>query len=258
MAKGLPWIRISSEIPMDGDLEFVSDAAFRTYVEIIALSGYYLLDGQVPLKIIKKQCNTADVDGALEELAAGGYIQIGEDALTVPSYSKWQQTSEQIEAKRKKGAERAQRLRDGEESNAPRNGVTDGVSNSSTSVRVQSKTLEQDQELGATTAPESPTEGDPGTLVAYAVDYARHKGLTPPARGHMGKVVKELLKDGAKFGTLVRAVERLVDQGKTPANLRFVLGDIEREQDPGGPPEIVMPLEDIEAWERERAVANGR
>ena len=157
MPKGLPWVRISSEIAFDGEIEMVSDAAFRTYVEIIAISGHYLLDGSVPLRQVRKLCNTAKLDAALKELAAGShpYLRIDGGTVVIVAYQKWQQTAEQVESERQATAKRVRKHRTSKDSNGVAepvtDGATDGVSeenrNALPSVRVQSKSEEGEEEI---------------------------------------------------------------------------------------------------------------
>ncbi len=155
MADGLPWVRITSEIAFDGEIELISDAAFRTFVELIAISGYYLFDGEVPMRTARKLCNTAHLNRALKELSSGErpYITIDKETITIPAYSKWQETSEQVKRRRKADAERQRRHRESVEtadgSNADSNdrchAVTDGVSpNVKSKSKSKSKELEEE------------------------------------------------------------------------------------------------------------------
>ncbi len=113
MADGLPWVRISSEIAFDNDLELVSSDAFRTYIEIIALSGYHLLDGRVPLRMVRKLCNAPNIDQALAELASGEkpFLVIDNDMVIVRAYDKWQETAEQIQRRREADVARKKQKR---------------------------------------------------------------------------------------------------------------------------------------------------
>jgi hypothetical protein len=135
MARGLPWVRVSTEIAMDGEIELVSDAAFRTYIEIISLSGLYLLDGRVPMRIVHKQCNTADVDRAIQELMDAGYIEIVGDEVVIPKYERWQETAKRVNEKRRRTAERVRKHRTDEESNAVTDSVTDSVTGAATDAK---------------------------------------------------------------------------------------------------------------------------
>ncbi|MHB1343039.1 MAG: hypothetical protein ACYCX3_01610 [Thermoleophilia bacterium] len=66
--------------------------------------------------------------------------------------------------------------------------------------------------------------------VAHAVAVATDYGLTPPSprwKGQLGKMAKERLAAGAEPGNVLLAVERLIVESKSPANLEAVLRDIE-------------------------------
>lgn len=66
--------------------------------------------------------------------------------------------------------------------------------------------------------------------VAHAVAVASDHGLTPPSsrwKGQLGKMAKERLAAGADPGNMLLAVERLLVESKSPANLEAVLRDIE-------------------------------
>ena len=230
MSKGLPWIRLSTSIAMDGDLEFVSDAAFRTYVELISLAGHYLTDGRVPLRIVKKQCNTADVDAALGELQEAGFVAIEDEDAFVPTYLKWQETAEQVQARRDKTAERVRQHRHSDntaDSNGNSNGVTDGVSNAPQS---KSKSKSKDFLTGDGEPPPSEEEDTltAQTVVAFAVDHARELGadLTDGVKGHLAKEVGKQFKAGADPLLIRAAVGELIERNKDPSKLSYVMRDL--------------------------------
>lgn len=109
--KGLDWFRVMTDIAWDGDLENVSDAEFRTFFELVAMSAYHLTDGVVSLSTARKHLNTRRVNDALKALSAHGLIILDADTITIPSYSKYQQTREEVAAERKRNRERVRRYR---------------------------------------------------------------------------------------------------------------------------------------------------
>lgn len=168
MANGLPWVRISSEISFDGEVELVSDAAFRTYIEIISISGHYLLDGVVPMRLVRKLCNTVDVGAALRELSSGEhpYLVVTDDTVRIPAYAKWQETSDQVKRRREADAERQRRRRTPDQTDSECHGVTDTVtppvshgttSVQSTEYREESKSTEEEEEARARALPAAGT-----------------------------------------------------------------------------------------------------
>lgn len=238
MAKGLPWVRISAEIAMDGEIELVSDAAFRAYVEIIALSGHYLLDGRVPLRLVRKQCNVKDVDAALAELSAGDhpYLVVDGEDVVIPKYKRWQQTSEQVEAKRRSTLQRVAKHR---ACNAVTSTVTSTAGNGSrntitsvqsTEYRVQSteKREEEGEERDAPSAPRVLANGETDWVSAWVLSE-RAVGREPSKhhRAAFGRKVREL---GAIDPPVMHdAIRRMTEEQKHPGTLPYVYGDCRRQ-----------------------------
>lgn len=98
--KGLDWIRVATNIAFDNDLEHHSDAAFRTYIELLGISAYRLSDGRVARRDAQKLCNTRYLARALSELSASGHVLLEGDHIVLPKYSKWQETRETVERTR--------------------------------------------------------------------------------------------------------------------------------------------------------------
>jgi hypothetical protein len=104
--KGLDWIKVSTNIGVDGDMEHMSDAAFRTYIELLAASSALLSDGRVVQRDARKRCNTRRLGNALAELSASGHVILDGDDIVLPKYGKWQCTREEVEDLRAKARER--------------------------------------------------------------------------------------------------------------------------------------------------------
>jgi hypothetical protein len=109
--KGLDYIRVVSDIAFDNDLEFRSDAAFRTYIELIATSAYDLTDGKILLSRVRKVCNTPDLDAAILELEAEKFLRIRGDLLLIPNYKNYQRTRAETVRLREETRERVTRYR---------------------------------------------------------------------------------------------------------------------------------------------------
>jgi len=104
--KGLDWIKVSTNIGVDGDLEYLSDAAFRTYIELLAASSALLNDGRVCRRDARKRCNTRRLSVALDELSQSGHVILDDDFIVLPKYAKWQLTRAEVEESRAKTRER--------------------------------------------------------------------------------------------------------------------------------------------------------
>lgn len=109
--KGLDWFRVMSDIGWDGDMEHRSDAAFRTFFELIGYSAYHLTDGVIPISDVRKKCNSRRLKCALAELEEQGQIEIGDENVRVVNYPKYQQTREEVEKARAKVTQRVARYR---------------------------------------------------------------------------------------------------------------------------------------------------
>jgi len=110
--KGLDWFKVVSNIAFDDDLEHRSDAAFRTYLELIGISSFDLSDGRVALERAKKLCNSPDFEDALNELFCEKYLKIADSILTLPKYKKHQLSKREVQSKRGKTKERVTRYRE--------------------------------------------------------------------------------------------------------------------------------------------------
>jgi hypothetical protein len=109
--KGLDWFKVMTDIAWDGDLEHRSDAEFRTFFELIAISAYHLSDGVVSLQTARKHLNTRRVNDTLRALSEHGYINLDAENVAILNYSKYQQTQEEVVSLRERGRERVRRYR---------------------------------------------------------------------------------------------------------------------------------------------------
>jgi len=110
--KGLDWIKVSTDIGVDGDLEHLSDAAFRTYIELLAASSALLNDGRVCRRDARKRCNTRRLSVALDELSASGHVILDGDFIVLPKYGKWQLTRAEVEYARRVNSQRVALFRE--------------------------------------------------------------------------------------------------------------------------------------------------
>jgi len=242
---------MSSEIAFDGDVELVSDSAFRTYFEIISISGHYLLDGVVPMRLVRKLCNSPNIKAALTELSFGEqpYLTVTEDTVTVRNYGKWQETSDQVKRRREVDAERQRKHRtpdvtpNGTEhgchgvTDTVTNGVTDTVSHGPTSVqsteyREESKSTEEEKD--SPRGADAPLE-TAQTIVAFAADFCREHGydLVADVKGHLAREIGKQFKEGRDPVLIRDGVAELMELNKSPQQLSWVMGDIQRRRNGG-------------------------
>lgn len=233
MGKGLDWIVVASDIAFDDDIEHVSDAAFRTYIELLGLSAFRLSDGHISLRDARKICNTRHLASALSELSRTGHVELDDESIYLPKYVKWQKTRGEIESSRAKIRDRVTRYR----------GVTSRVSNGvGNAVRVEKS---REEYRGKE---EAPVDNSPATdpLVSYALqelpqsestpaDYLRtiNRYRTKLADEHIERIIAQL---GAWPGT----------KGKTKLHLTLASWLNKEPRDPMPPSLVpfVPPQED--------------
>lgn len=162
--KGLDWIKVSTNIGVDGDMEHMSDAAFRTYIELLAASSALLSDGRVVQRDARKRCNTRRLGNALAELSASGHVILDGDDIVLPKYGKWQCTREEVEDLRAKARERVTAYRQRNKA------VT--YDDCSKNVREQSKSKSQSKSNPSLSPPISPSFSP---LVEKLVGLCRNK-----------------------------------------------------------------------------------
>lgn len=100
--KGLDWFKVVSNIAFDDDLEHRSDAAFRTFFELIGISAFDLSDGRVSLERARKLCNSPVFESALDELSCEKYLKIADTFLTLNRYKSYQQSKRETQSMRAK------------------------------------------------------------------------------------------------------------------------------------------------------------
>lgn len=201
--KGLDWIVVASNIAFDDDLEHVSDAAFRTYIELVGISAFRLSDGVVRRRDARKMCNARHLAAALEELSAAGYVILDDENIVIPAYGKWQKTRADVEKEREAYRERKQRSRGGSHAVTPTVTPT-----GSPEVRVE-KSREEKKKRDI-----SPAE-NAGALVAFWVDECRKREMvvTSSDKGQYARYVGEILKQGASFAAVKAATMKMLDKG---------------------------------------------
>jgi hypothetical protein len=221
--KGLDWIAVASNIAFDDDLEHHSDAAFRTYIELLGLSAFRLSDGFIETQDAIKRCNARHLNAALGELLNAGYVEKTESGIYLPKYSKWQRTRAEVEVERAKTVDRVRRFRG---SNASGNGVSNGVSNGSgNTTRVEKSRVEKKEE-GTRKRAATPDSAEPAQRwTARWVEAEQAAGREPSARdrGIFGNLVKTIpnLDDGVMEDTIAM----MVAQSKQAQHLVYKYGD---------------------------------
>ena len=109
--KGLDWIKVVSNIAFDDDIEHVSDAAFRTFIELLGISAFRVSDGRIAYRDAQKLCNTRHLTRALTELSKSRHLYIEGDEIVLRCYEKYQQTRQELELSRSKIRDRVTRYR---------------------------------------------------------------------------------------------------------------------------------------------------
>jgi len=109
--RGLDYIKVQTDIAFDDDLEHVSDAAFRTFIEMIALSAHDLSDGTLDYSRIVKMCNSPNLDAALKELEDCKLIRIYNVKATIVGYKKYQRTKKETLRLREENRDRVMHYR---------------------------------------------------------------------------------------------------------------------------------------------------
>lgn len=151
--KGLDYVRLQSNIAFDNDLEYVSDGAFRTFVELLATSAYDLSDGKVLTKRLRKICNSADVQNSLLELESKGFVSTDGDTIVITNYSKYNPTRAEIEDMREKNRRYVRAYR------AKTKGLTQDLV----------RGTEEEEEVESIKPPSSPTSK--GTTEQWELDF---------------------------------------------------------------------------------------
>lgn len=92
------WSKIGDEFV--DDAADLSDAAIRTHIEALAWSNRRLLDLVIPKRDLRRFAFSAHADGAVIELIAAGWWDDLDDCWYLRYRAEWQQSREQVEARR--------------------------------------------------------------------------------------------------------------------------------------------------------------
>jgi len=110
--KGLDYFRVQSDIAFDDDLEHVSDAAFRTFIELIGIAAHDLSDGRVLNERAAKLCNTADVFAAISELKQAQLLRWNTKEVVIKQFTKYQKSRSEVRDMREKNTEHVRTYRE--------------------------------------------------------------------------------------------------------------------------------------------------
>jgi hypothetical protein len=165
--KGLDWIAVASDIAFDDDLEYASDAAFRTYIELLGISAYRLSDGRVAQRDAQKLCNTRYLARALKELSLQERIYADGGDIVLIKYAKWQKTRAEVESSRSKTNTRVRRCRGDSNTVTPPAANAARVEKSKSRVRERDNTIIGRGKEEATSPVDNSAEKD--ALVAFAL-----------------------------------------------------------------------------------------
>ena len=186
--KGLDWFKVMSNITFDDDLEHVSDAEFRTFLELVSIAACDLSNGKIAISRAQKLCNSRRLSWAIARLQERGYVQVLDNIITIPTYTKYQQTREEVEAERAKTLERVTAYRTRYKQ----------VSNTSKSRVEKSKSKEEDK-----------TIVERGSTARSVFDYWRERLNHPRAQfsPERKRKIEARLKDGLTVERLRQAID---------------------------------------------------
>ena len=98
-------------IEMTTEARSLSDAAFRTFIELCGWSMQGLLDGAIPIRDVPRLAYTADPDAAITELVDRGWIIEQGDYLRLVEHAQLLYTRAQVENRREGDRKRQNKQR---------------------------------------------------------------------------------------------------------------------------------------------------
>ncbi|MEV8353157.1 hypothetical protein ACFVTT_23435 [Streptomyces niveus] len=130
----MPWVRLDDRFPTHRKVALLSDRAFRLYVSALCWSSENLTEGRILAKELPLVSRVRSPKTAATELEAAGLWDPAEGGWAIHDYLEYNPDRSRVQADRAANAARQKAFRDrkkaerdaarNEESNAPRNGVT--------------------------------------------------------------------------------------------------------------------------------------
>jgi hypothetical protein len=241
--KGLPWVQQPSDVALNETFEKLSDAAFRTFWELVGLSQYELSDGLLHLPRVKKSCNSPRLRSALLELSSALLIDVQGDSLRILNPEQFMTMAAQVEAQRAEWRTKNNRKRGANISRISAASMTLDVSSSDeclndSALSAGSEPVDSGGHSEVTLGVTLPLEVRGLELiktftqlvVAEAAETAKSEAMTLEKGwlARLGKEAKKLLEAGADVEQLKGAARLVVRENCAPSNLPYKLRDIQK------------------------------
>lgn len=150
----MPWVKLDDRFPSHRKIALLSDRAFRLHVSAICWCSENLTDGRITDRELQHVAHIRGLKATAKQLEDAGLWDRTDDGWIVHDFLDYNPSREQVQAERKKNAERQERFRRRKNGKPtpPPNGSSNGVSNGVTRPR--------ETQSGDTTATRTQHDGD--------------------------------------------------------------------------------------------------
>lgn len=150
----MPWVKLDDRFPSHRKIALLSDRAFRLHVSAICWCSENLTDGRITDRELQHVAHIRGLKATAKQLEDAGLWDRTDDGWIVHDFLDYNPSREQVQAERKKNAERQERFRRRKNGKPtpPPNGSSNGVSNGVTRPR--------EAQSGDTTATRTQHDGD--------------------------------------------------------------------------------------------------
>jgi hypothetical protein len=131
----MPWVKLDDRFPSHRKIALLSDRAFRLHISAICWCAENLTDGRITDRELTLVAHVRGLKATAKQLEDAGVWDRADDGWVIHDYLDYNPSREQVQAERKKNAERQEKFRrrkngkpvppDG--SDAPSNGSSNGV-----------------------------------------------------------------------------------------------------------------------------------
>lgn len=131
----MPWVKLDDRFPSHRKVALLSDRAFRLHVSAMCWCAENLTDGRIADRELALIAHVRNIKATAKQLEDAGLWDRTDDGWAIHDYLDYNPSRDQVQAERKKNAERQEKFRrrkngkpvppDG--SDAPSNGASNGV-----------------------------------------------------------------------------------------------------------------------------------
>lgn len=219
----MPWVRLDDRFPTHRKVALLSDRAFRLYVSALCWSSENLTEGHISDRELTLVARVRGTKTAATELVTAQLWEREDDGYVIHDFLEYNPSRARVKEDRERNSARQQAFRDrkraarddveqadDDESNAPRNGVTDPPRNApSNAAPSPTRPLPPTTSYGSSDVVDAPERRDVEALCAHLADRIEQNGSKRPTITKAWRTAARLMLD--KDGRTEQQVHTAID-----------------------------------------------